>query len=204
MRIITVGREFGSGGRELGKRMSDILGWSYYDKEIIGVIAKDLCKSPDYVERTMDSGFWRSVPLTFRRTFYASNPAPAAEILAAEKRAIEGIASLERDAVIVGRNADVILRDYNTFNIFVCADRMAKLDRCMERQESGESLSLREMERKMKHIDQARRESRAILTDAEWGDRSGYHLIVDSTGWDMKKLAAAVSYYALSFFGRDK
>lgn len=204
MRIITIGREFGSGGRELGKRMSDILGWSYYDKEIIGVIAKDLCKSPEHTAHSVDSGFWRSVPLTFRRTFYASNPAPAAETLAAERRALEGIASLERDAVIVGRNADVILSDYNTFNIFVCADRMAKLDRCMERKGNGETLSLREMERKMKHIDQARRESRAALTDSEWGDRSGYHLIVDSTGWDMKKLAAAVSYYALSFFAKDK
>ncbi len=203
MRIVTIGREFGSGGRELGKRMSDILGWSYYDKEIIGVIARDLCKSPDHTGRAVDSGFWRSVPLTFRRTFYASNSAPAAETLAAERRALEGIASLERDAVIVGRNADVILSGYNTFNIFVCADRMAKLDRCMERKENGESLSLREMERKMKYIDQARRESRAALTDLEWGDKAGYHLIVDSTGWDMKKLAAAVSYYALSFFGKE-
>ena len=41
MRIITISRQFGSGGRELGKRLSDLLGWDYYDKEIIETLAED-------------------------------------------------------------------------------------------------------------------------------------------------------------------
>ena len=52
MRIITVSRQFGSGGRELGKRLADLLGWDYYDKEIIEALAEDQGMSPEHVRET--------------------------------------------------------------------------------------------------------------------------------------------------------
>ena len=55
MKIITISREFGSGGRELGKRLADILGFDYYDREIITAIADKKGLNPDYVERILEN-----------------------------------------------------------------------------------------------------------------------------------------------------
>ena len=69
MKIITVSREFGSGGRELGKRLSDCLGWPYYDREIISAVARRNALDEGYVEDALEQGDFRGVPLTIGRTF---------------------------------------------------------------------------------------------------------------------------------------
>ena len=66
--IITISREFGSGGRELGKRLSDVLGYDYYDKEIISEIAKKHKLDEDFVEKTLDKQIWKTIPLNYGRT----------------------------------------------------------------------------------------------------------------------------------------
>ena len=68
MKIITISREFGSGGRELGKRLADVLGYDYYDKEIIASIASNKGMDEDYVARAMEHSSWQNVPLTFHQT----------------------------------------------------------------------------------------------------------------------------------------
>ena len=70
MRIITISREFGSGGRELGKRLADVLGYDYYDKEIIMALSKQSNLDVQYIETTMN------VPLTFSIT-----PPPLSDII---------------------------------------------------------------------------------------------------------------------------
>ena len=57
-RIITISRQFGSGGRELGKRLSDILGWDYYDREIIQMLSEQQGLDPDYVHRVLNGHGW--------------------------------------------------------------------------------------------------------------------------------------------------
>ena len=69
MKIITVSREFGSGGRELGKRLSDCLGWPYYDRAIISAVARRNALDEGYVEDALEQGHFRGVPLTIGRTF---------------------------------------------------------------------------------------------------------------------------------------
>ena len=73
MRIITISREFGSGGRELGKRMADVLGFAYYDREIITAIAKKNNMDENYVAYALENNAWEQVPLTFRNTFAGEN-----------------------------------------------------------------------------------------------------------------------------------
>ncbi|MBE5788816.1 MAG: cytidylate kinase-like family protein [Clostridiales bacterium] len=70
MKIITVSRQFGSGGRELGKRLADRLGWDYYDREIIQALARDQGLDPDYVRRMLGTHGWHQVQLTFRNSFH--------------------------------------------------------------------------------------------------------------------------------------
>ena len=73
MRIITISREFGSGGRELGKRLAEHIGFDYYDREIISAIAKEQGMDEEYIERTADSHEWRTYPVTFRHSFSSAS-----------------------------------------------------------------------------------------------------------------------------------
>jgi len=61
MQLITISREFGSGGRELGKRLADILGWDYYDREIILSIAQQKGMDEKYVEDALQGGGWKNI-----------------------------------------------------------------------------------------------------------------------------------------------
>ena len=201
MRIITISREFGSGGRELGKRLSEELGFDYYDKEIITAVAKGKGLDENYVEKALDHHAWRSVPLAFGRSFGMPNmQSMETELLLEQKRVLEGIAKLGKDCVIVGRNADLILEKENPFNIFVCADTQAKVQRCLERAEKDEKLSEKEILQQMRRIDKNRASTRAILSDSEWGKPGTYHLMVNTTGWSLKLLAPAVAQFALKWF----
>ena len=206
MRIITISREFGSGGRELGKRLAEYLGFDYYDREIITAIAAEKGLDEAYVENAMDSEGWKNVPLTFRQSFASTAvlQAPNTDLLLAQKRVIERIAEAGRDCVIVGRNADVFLSDYKPFHIFVCADTEAKVRRCLERTEEGESLTRREILRTMRRIDRNRAGTRDLLTGSRWGVRGSYHLTVNTGDWEIKELVPAVAEFALRFFGRTK
>ena len=73
MNIITISREFGSGGRELGKRLADRLGYDYYDNEIISAVAKKSGLDENYVENALDNHGWQNMTLTFRGTLGASS-----------------------------------------------------------------------------------------------------------------------------------
>ena len=162
MRIITISREFGSGGRELGKRLSDKWKIDYYDREIIEAVSKNTGMKKEYISKTLENQGWKNIPLTFRRSFAGTAAVQHTQtaLLLEQKKIIEGIAKAGRDCIIVGRNADVLLREYHPFNIFVCADPEAKIRRCRERAPENENLSSREIERKMKAIDRSRAQIR--------------------------------------------
>lgn len=204
MRIITISREFGSGGRELGKRLADILGFDYYDSEIITTIAKNSGLDEGYVENTLNNSGWQQFPITFRSTFGSSvyMQPNKVNLLVEQKNVIENIAAMGKDFIIVGRNADEILKEYDPFSIFVCAEMEAKIRRCEERAPEGEELSQKELIRKIKQIDKSRAQTREILTGIKWGQRDAYHLTVNTTGWEIKELAPAVADFAVRWFGR--
>ena len=204
MKVITISREFGSGGRELGKRLADELGFDYYDKEIIIAIAQGQGLDEGYVEKALEHHIWRSVPLAFGRSFAGAVALQSAQtnLLLEQKRVIERIAETGKDCVIVGRNADFILRDVHTFNIFVCADMEAKIRRCAERAPEAESLSRRELEQNIRRIDKNRASTREMIGGGKWGERGAYHLIVNTSGWNIKELTPAVADFAARWFGR--
>ena len=205
MKIITISREFGSGGRELGKRLASTLGFDYYDREIITAIAENKNLDEQFVESTMDTApVWQSVHLTFGHSF-ASIPAAhnwQTNLLLEEKRVLEEIVAKGRDCVIVGRNADVVLASYKPFSIFVCADIDSRVHRCMERAANDEKLTYKQIEKNIRRIDKNRSHMREILTDKKWGERGEYHLIVNTTGWDLKKLTPLVASVANAWFER--
>ncbi|MCM1544717.1 MAG: cytidylate kinase-like family protein [Ruminococcus sp.] len=205
MRIITISREFASGGRELGKRLADELGFDYYDREIITAVADKSDFNANYVESMSEKGIPKSFLFTFARTFSYLDTAQQnyTKIMVAEQEFISELAKKGRDFVIVGRSADVILKQYNPLNIFVYADMDAKVERCKKRAPENENLTDRELVRKIKKIDSGRSANRSLLTDSAWGAKESYHLCVNTTNSNIKSIIPAIGAYALSWFDEN-
>lgn len=204
MKIITISREFGSGGRELGKRLSDISETGYYDREILTAIAEKTELDEQYIETTINSGNIRSFPVTIGHTFsYMSGGNNTALLLAQQHKIIREIAAKGKDFVIVGRSADTILKEFKPFNIFVYADMAKKIKRCRERGDSTELLSDRELEKQIRRIDRSREESHALVSDGAWGNKSGYHLCINTSDVNIKEITPLIAEYAKQYFRRN-
>lgn len=201
MRIITVSREFGSGGREIGKRLADEMGIAYYDKEIISEIAKE-----NKIKDILDKDTVNEFPISFGRTFASLSffRNSAVSMIVAEQKIIRHIAKRGEDFVIVGRSADAILKRYKPCNIFVYADMQSKMKRCKKRFEKNEKLTEKDLERKIKQVDSARRKHRDLISTEKWGDRNNYHLCINTTGFEIKDLIPTVLQYTNSYFDKKK
>lgn len=205
MRIVTVSREFGSGGREVGKRLADALGIAYYDREIIAAIAEEAEMDAGYVEHILDNSLHYSTPLTFSHTlslnYFVNSSAP--QLLGLQHKIIRSLAE-KGDCVIVGRGADAILEAYKPFRIFVYADMDAKLARCRARATADEHLTDRELERKIRQIDKNRADNHDLISSARWGDREGYDLCVNTTNVVIKDVVPHIADYAKAYFDASK
>ena len=205
MHIITISRQFGSGGRELGKRLADQLGYRYYDREIITAIAQRSHLDSGYVESALENPVWQAPSPTFRHSFSTTSLFQAEQVtlLVEQRKVLEEIAKKGEDCVIVGRNADVVLEAYHPLSLFVCAGMEAKIQRCRERAQEGENLTDKQIQQKIKSIDKNRAKVREMITGSAWGDPLAYHLTVNTTGWDIKQLTPAIADFALRWFEKE-
>lgn len=203
MKIITISREFGSGGREVGKRLADLLGFRYYDKEIITAVAEKSNFDETYVETVLEKSFPKSFPLTFARTFSFTDSAQEnyTKLLLTQQQIIKDIAKKGEDFVIVGRASDVILEEYQPLNLFVYADKQSKIERCKKRAPDGEKLTDKELARQIKQVDLGRAVNRQLLADDRWGEKESYHLCINTTDANIKTLTDAVAQFAKAWFG---
>ncbi len=193
-RIITVSREFGSGGREFGRRLSEALGIAYYDHEIITEIAKRTSLSERYVQDIVEHNPIRSFPITIGRSFYpAPNPVFEQSISVYQKQTeiIEEMAS-KSDCVIVGRCADYILKEQSPFRIFVYADIKSRISRCRER-DSQNALSDKEIKENIALIDKKRGKYYRDYTGKQWGDRLNYDLCINTTNMSIKEMVPVIA-----------
>ena len=201
MKIITVNREFGSGGREVAKRLADELGFAYYDSEIINEIATHAELDTHYVERMLENGAPRNYVVTYSRTFHMPSAIDAnmTRLYSVQNKVIKEIAS-RGDCVIVGRCSDVVLRDSDPFKIFVYADMESKIERCLGRMQEDEKLTIKELQKKIKQIDKRRADTHNIISDIRWGDKKGYDLCINTTRINIKDLIPYIAKYAENWF----
>ncbi len=190
-KIITIGREFGSGGRELGRRLARELNFDYYDKEILSEIAKHTSLSEEYVQQVVENQPRQLYPITVGRSFLYVDTQPlqqASTVFQAQQQSIREIAE-RSDCVIVGRCADYILREMKPFRIFVYADLQSRIERCRSRAAEGENLSDREYKQQIQSVDKSRARYYDFYTDMKWGDKLNYELCINTTGQDIPALA---------------
>ncbi len=182
-RIITIGREFGAGGGTLGRRLAKELGIEYYDRDIILATAKASAHlTPEQVRR------WdERVPKEFGFTqslfnFY-SKPL-GEELWNAQVHAIRELAAKE-SCVIVGRNADYILKEYDhCLRVFVHADRSWRL--LLMRQEMPDT-PWNVLESDMDTADRARRAYCEKMTGRTYGDSRNYDLTLCTSTLGLEK-----------------
>ena len=182
-RIITIGREFGSGGRELGRRLSEKLGFAYYDQEIISEISRRTELSEQYVRKMAEKKPMFSFPLHIGRSFHYMQNSPWDLNLSIfrEQSAIIREMAEKSDCVIVGRCADDILREMNPLRIFVYGDMETKLERCRKRTGSDEKMTDREILSNIRKIDKNRSEYYGLYTGKVWGDKQSYDLCINTS-----------------------
>lgn len=166
--IITIGRENGSGGREVGRIVADMLGVKCYDREIVEATARNAGVSVEKVERSEESR--RHSPLYFGG-IPSSNP-----MFEEQSETIRSLAS-NGPCVFVGRCADYVLRDKNNvINVFVTAPMPDRIRRSASRNGISEA----DAEERVRRKDADRAEYYRRYTGRIWGSVSNYDISVNT------------------------
>lgn len=194
-KIITIGREFGSGGRELGRRLAELLKFAYYDREVIAEIAKRTSLSEQYVQQIVENRPMPLFPITFGNHLVSVPDLIFNQNMSIYKEQAKIIQEMgeKSDCVIVGRCADSILKDRRPFRIFVYADMMSRMTRCREHAPEWEHLSEKELKQSILNTDKARSKYYEFYTSLTWGDRRNYDLCVNTSGTDIKEIVPAIA-----------
>lgn len=194
-KIITVSREFGSGGRELGRRLSEELDIAYYDQEIISEISKRTELAEWYVEQIIEQKRIVTFPIHIGRSFHPlQNPMFDLQqaILLEQHRIIKELAE-KSSCVIVGRCADYILQEYQPFRIFVYADMKSKITRCRAKKPADEHLTDKELKQQITLIDKKRANYYNSYTGQKWGNKLNYDLCINTTHTMIKTIIPVLS-----------
>lgn len=186
-KIITIGRQFGSGGREIGEKLADKLGYTFYDKNLIilaaekGGMNQDSLNAAD--EKAVNPWLYAAMSQTGQTNFNMSISTNDT-LFALQSQIIRDIAKTE-NAVIVGRCSDYILRDEEVelLNVFIYASSEARVKRIMERMNINEQQALQLIRKK----DKERKCYYDFYTDKKWASHSSYHLNIDSDRFGIDK-----------------
>ena len=176
-RIITIGREFGSGGRTIGKLVAQKLGIPCYDQELIEKISKESGFTEDFVkDQSEDAPYssWAATLLSSDRSYYQTTNQD--KIWAIQKKIILDIAERE-DCVIVGRCADTILEGKaDLLKVFIHASFDKRAERIVEKYGETEVPT----EKRLRDKDKRRALFYQFYTDQKWGAVENYHMTLDS------------------------
>ena len=182
-RIITISREFGSGGRFIGEEVAKKLGIAYYDKNIINEIAEKSGLSPEYVQKNAE--------LSPKKGLYAlagrdiTGKSVEDMVYEAQRKVILELADKE-SCVIIGRNADYILKDRDdVLNVFIHGNMPEKTQRIMGLYNVEE----KEAVKMVTDTDKRRMTNYNFYTEQKWGKASNYTLCLNSSqlGYDRCK-----------------
>lgn len=182
-RIITISREFGSGGRFIGEEVAKKLGVVYYDKDIIGQIAEQSGLSPEYIQENTELSPKKGL---FSYAFSGrdiTGKSVEDMVYEAQRKVIREIAEKE-SCVIIGRNADFILRDRDdVLNVFIHGNMPEKVQRICKLYNVKEADAVK----MINDTDKRRRTNYNFYTEQKWGMAGNYTLSLNSSmlGYDM-------------------
>ena len=175
--IITIGREYGSGGREIGLKLAERLGWKFYDKELIAEIAEKTMMPESMVASADEKPLRRNI---FQEIFpiFVNNAADQDKYIFDQQGKFIVDLAEKGNCIILGRRADYYLRDNaKAMHLFFYAD----LDFRAERIAESEKCSVEEAKEKIADTDKRRRTSYEYTTNRSWGDMHNYDRLIDTS-----------------------
>lgn len=183
-KIITISRQFGSGGRSIGKAVAEKLGYAYYDSELVQQVAEKTGLHPSYIEDAGEYAPGKSI------LSYAFSSGASAGSLNASDYLWSGQCSVimelaeKGNCVIVGRCADYILRDReDCLNVFIYADKQYRAKHIVERY----GVRDKSPEKRLDEKDTKRKVNYKYFTGRNWGDVENYHISLDSSALTPEK-----------------
>lgn len=181
-RIITISRQYGSGGRYIGELLAKELGISCYDQKLIDMVAKESGFAMDFIEEKSEriTGsllFNIASSLSYASNVFAGNGTTLQDqVYFIQSRIIRELAEKE-SCIIIGRCADYVLRERDDcLNIFICADEKSKLERAVKYY----GLTEEDAPTLLKKKDRARSNHYKYYTDQDWGKVENYDLCLNS------------------------
>lgn len=190
--VITISREFGSGGREIGKLLAKQLGFQYYDSELIRLVAEKSGYTPEYVEQNEQSlknpvlhdfFAWYTGPLE-------QTDLPKVDKLFQKESALIRELSQKDSCVIVGRLANYVLKDVpGAYHVFVSADASSETSRVSAR----DQISLEAATAKIKKVNHERAVHCKYFTRTEWGNIKNYDLCIKSDDFGVPETAQIIA-----------
>jgi cytidylate kinase len=180
--IITISRQYGSGGRQIGQQLAKELNLPFYDKEIIDLAAKESGLAADFIrgqEQQLTQSLLFSIVTNFTSNAGAFNPnmlSQSDQVYLAEAKAIRSLAD-KGSCVMVGRCADWVLeKDYDVLRVFVCAPIETRCKRAVE--EYGDKAE--NIQKAVQNIDKQRARYCQHYCDKAWEDAGNYDLCLNS------------------------
>lgn len=204
--VITIGRQFGSGGRDLGQRLAKALGIRYYDKEILHEAARQAGVSAEFFEKSderfpsfLHGIFSFALGYNAMNLYAGSTSISHENLYKAQSDFIQSTAEKE-SCVFVGRSADYVLRDHpRCVNIFVHAPIEERVRRIMQRGDCPTPEKARAHAEKMNRL---RADYYNFYTDKTWGAAESYDLSIDTSLMPMDDIVEIIRQYVLRRFGR--
>ena len=191
-RVITIGRQFGSGGHEVGSRLAKKMGIPFYDKEILRLTAKNSRFAESYLEKMdeqkpsflnvgsaglMSGAGGTSSAQGAITQFY--NLSPNDQIFLETSKVMNSLAE-KGPCVIVGRCADYILRELDPINFFICADIQDRVARKLALEEHSD-MTEQEMEKLIRQTDKSRSKYYEYYSHEIWGSADNYHMCINTS-----------------------
>lgn len=175
--VITIGRSFGSGGREIGKKLAEEMNLRYYDREILVDAAKENGLDEEYMSLFDEKKPQVNFLAAMTAGIFADEKQMEIKLQTLHMRVIERITE-ESPCVIIGRRADLLLGNRpNTYSIFVTAP----MEYCVKRVSLRDGLTEQESAEKIRRINRERRAFYNYTGEGKWGEAANYDLCIDSS-----------------------
>ncbi len=189
--VITISREFGSGGRTIGRMVAEQLGYAFYDEELVNEVAKRSGFCPEFIKEQGEYATSRHSLLFSLATvqqFPLEGLSSMDKLYIEQTKIIEELAAIG-NCVIVGRCADYILRDReNALHVFIFGDKEEKAKRIVEKY--GESHKA--PEKRLREKDQRRMVYYKNYTGRTWGQATNYDLCLNSSALGLETCAELI------------
>lgn len=194
-KIITISREFGSGGHEIGLLLSKKLGIPFYDKELLSMAVENDGITEDFMKLFDEKTAPTHMPYIFgKMSVVGYQPTANDTTFFKTAQAMRNIADND-SAIIIGRCADYVLRDYDTFNIFIFADIKSRVERklALLKENENQIISDAEMEKRIHTVDKQRAKYYEFYTDRKWGSIHNYDICLNTSKINIEAAAETLA-----------